>query len=92
MTGLLTKMQKIERCGRGLIEEGALLEKERAGVVAEIIAELVEVSWRPEEGLGLLKRQVKEVFHRMAGRHLEVLRTVCPLCSHSQSFFFFFLL
>lgn len=52
--------------------------------VAARAADLAEACRRLEEGLGLLERQVREVFHRVVGSRSEVLRCVDQSKAASQ--------
>ncbi|CAA0838786.1 from the Czech roh meaning corner [Striga hermonthica] len=75
--GLLEEVVRMEKAAQTLAEmaEGFVypMEEERATEVAAVVEELAEVCRRMEEGLGPLKKQVREVFHRMVRSRAEIL-------------------
>ncbi|GER30330.1 hypothetical protein STAS_06268 [Striga asiatica] len=75
--GLLEEVVRMEKAAQALAEmaEGFVypMEEERAAEVAATVEEMAEVCRRMEEGLGPLKKQVREVFHRMVRSRAEIL-------------------
>ncbi|KAK9147411.1 hypothetical protein Scep_006168 [Stephania cephalantha] len=75
--GLLEELQKLEKCSHGCIELMDSLvfpvEEEKAEEMRAKLGELGETCQKMEEGLDPLRRQVREVFHRMVRSRAEIL-------------------